>query len=538
MTLPTRALGVVWALGLCVSSPETLASPPPNGVAPLPAVEPRTALDDRLVLNKDLWVKAGVGPNVGLRVTFSWDGAPTRVATVENAGVYWRIVFPDRPRPGTAGRIEYKFLFEMNDANAKRLNALLAKLQEQTRSVLIASLTAGAEAAAKSPEAERIAVNDKIRLQKATELFPPVRTEIDNLNKEFATAEGLPPGDQALQALGFVKVESAWVTTGRTYAVLTNDDSAKDLAVWLTGAINSARSAAEAATSAECKTAILAVPATIADSRADNSATLAESMMNKCPLGTLAAAAPTPDGADSKQVEKVALAISVINAPVDLELAAERSERFQDAAHLILANPTLVAKFDALALEGRRAAYLLAYWAKLDAAWTEAVKKAISRVAETLTVSETAEEIAAQDGRRRMFDAALGFSYVPRLEDVIFTSMASICPWGCVSPDSTEDFGFTTHTLSFDIGLSTGVHDETRDRRHSSNLGFVLGASWNPVGFVRGSVGAYVFENEVTQRWNTTAYVGFSINVLHLGTLTGLFGQTADIPPLRVSPAP
>ena len=114
-----------------------------------------------------------------------------------------------------------------------------------------------------------------------------------------------------------------------------------------------------------------------------------------------------------------------------------------------------------------------------------------------------------------------------KLNDMMMPLMLTFCPAdGCLRPGETFYSNTATlgHSFSLDVGVRTNTLDTEMDRRHLDRPGFMVGVSWNPFYFLRGSFGMYMFDNALSADWNQALYLGVTINVLHTAQLLGVLG--------------
>lgn len=512
-----KARATFAALLALLQTPAVLAEEKPAGKVQLATV------GGQLVISINKWVRADRGENTGLIVWYEWEGQERGRGEVTKGSTDWSVRFPTRPEVGKTGTIEYTFVFAMNKTNERQLEDATADFKAKS-AVYVSNVAQGyadwlrAESAAKTAPEDAAKQEDKTAKAAALDAlhakeFPAVLTSLAPL-KDFTDDSGTPARDVLLEAAGFEKVEGkdTW-RINRAAAAFASATAAED-----TAKSQATKAVAEALTALKstdaCSTAAKAEPRTVESDVATYTACrsiLATKLANDAQKSALAELTTAIDAfksspseatlAEVKEKRKgLGKALSASTPPVDEEAESGIKVAVNDLELRLVTEVQHQKRLDAL-------------------------KAKVDQVRVTLKSSQRAEEILKLEGTRRNFDIASGITYVAELDEWVVPIFVSWCPWGCQRPDA--GFDAPKHHFSLDLGLRTAMVDKGRqiDPRHDhGTVSPMLGASWNPASFVRGSAGAYYFMNAQTDDWNVRPYVGVTLDLVRLAEVTQLVG--------------
>lgn len=469
-------------------------------------------------ITRSRWIREGWGDNTSLRVQYCFpadepaDGknprcAEPKDATVLDGGAYWLIRFPDLPEKGDESWIGYTYGFALNDDNR-------GALREGTENA-VAQLTSALDEAWDAADAKRKA-DSKVDFSKefsaALEASLSQRiSKIEEPFQPFVTATGGPVAPKVLERLG--------ISHDGTTATLSADSLLTGLRQVLVDDLELYRVQLDSAANAVGKNPPAGACATEWAAR-DQTGSDAAALLS------LAQACANEHDKGNPGVSGLSAAVAAVkNATTDSDLKQ------------------LIKAIEAVQAPNSKAELTVLQWAGLTwqvqqakAERTRLLDQAVQDAAEVTALLVTEDFDEPEPAKRRYWNTNTGFVYVTGLDDIVMPLFVSICPWSCLERDELplDDKGKRfTSGLTADFGIKAATIDGVnQDPRVGDGPTFMVGASVYPLlPVVRLSAGATVFENTESRRWNTTPYVGATLDVIQAAELLNFLGFGVPKPP-------
>jgi len=519
-----RALSIILVSSLLACSK---AGPPPTtpgaaGGKPAPAPAASTApprpskteaVGDGFFMDVPKWRPEQAK---GLTAKYKWGSADERTTTAMDGGSYWRLSFPDRPKPSDVARVQLRFEFELTAQDRETITKSIEQLIQTSIDVVVAAAkkTGGTLS-------DRIAAESSAIVTAAKPLAA------------YVTNDGTPGDEVVLKGLGFKRRSDGGLELADPTALvnLAKLETSADVA----GARADVNEAAQRLPAAPnpptpCSKAI-------ADMQKDM--TNAEQARAACANAILEDVKQRRAAADKAvKAAKPPVPPNLIAAAAAAKALEGHAEKVAAAANAEGPEPAAV-KPDRVALEDNadiessyafraykyaRLAMVLGEAEEAHGAPRTALRAELKSRIEVLEQDQLGSVILAASGEKRTYDVSTGVVYVGGLEDVVVPIMIAACPLGggCLRRGETVVTG-GLRSISADLGIRAQTLDKP-DPRGRDALSFLLGASINPIYFLRISAGFYTFENAQSAKWNVTGYVGTTVNILQAAELFGVVG--------------
>lgn len=492
------------------ATPNTASSPPEPK-------EPQLA-GDGFFMDVPKWTPPDAGNAKGLRASYRWGTGEQRSIRASDGGDYWRLVFQDKPRPSDIARVELHYEYELSKIDIAKIDAAVtAVVDEAEKAVNAAALSTDQ----KTPLADRIAVGSSTIVRAAKPL------------DAFTAADGTKGSSVVLKALGFKqRDDGSWEPTGDGLKALVRlaeehvRANTKRLEAERDDAQTRLSKVAATASEAACAAAVNG-----ASAKGDDPAKVTTECAAAIKSAIDARVAALPKTATADEVKALTglqtwAAKLVAKAPA-ITTSADADEDVSEARAELARDASVKNSYSFHAFDYGRAAVKLAAAKAVNAASIGKLKGELRTRVETLQSDRPGSVVLQENGEKRIYDVSTGVVYVAGLDDTVVPILISVCPvpGGCLHKG--EAFFDSPTTAARGLSVDLGVRAQTLDKsdpRNSGALAFLLGASWNPLFFVRVSGGLYNFENAQTDNWNVAGYVGATVNVLQAAELLGVVG--------------
>jgi hypothetical protein len=501
---------------------EASTAPPTAEAATTPPAPRMSAGDITFVIEYPKWQPRATGPNIGFSLRYREDKlipGEWLKTTVSDGGSYWLVTFPSRPEAGIVLRLEATYRFALGESSTARIKEEVAAAIDRVADLVAAALV---EARTEKPDSDE---TDKDELKASIEKRSDEIERALQPLRRYWTKDDQNARAILLQRLGFLPEDSAKPDAAWTFQESKLTELAESQA--LTMLVDSAATLkkhrdsltfkdAQGAGASTCKKRI--------GEHGEPDVDQAISILEACADAVIVAESKLKTGIEALVTRLKAFAGGTYKGSLELNVAfAEAIDKVPDFERA-WTEEALSYSIQAVNAAAIQRHYL-----------STALKGGLLGVVDerwVLEESKPSDALLKIEAKRRWYDVSTGFVYVGGVRDVIVPTLLSICPKRCMKTDSgSSDYWGYRHNFSADFGVKAAILDKDQDERHKDTIGFLLGASYNPIDIVRISAGMYLFENGASEQrdWNVNGYAGITVNVLQAAELLGALGM-AKVP--------